>query len=215
MDEPKSPTVIEQAAGHVLTQSVLTIISVISAGPLAALLPVLAGSLAAERQKARVELCLSEITSILSGHDQEIRNLSDEQYKIINETVLALFHTTEQEKLKYLRAIVANTLNVHDFKPQEATVLSRVVRDISAEEAEYVIRTFRYSGIHLMATEKGQEFSDNILRVDPHSRDAFIVGGLMSLGLLVPAEPTWNAPNVLRFSSIVVKLIVLLREPGA
>ena len=66
-----------------------------------------------------------------------------------------------------------------------------------------------------MATAEGQEFTDNILRVNPASRDALIVAGLMSLGILVPAEPTYDAPNILRFSGIVAKLISLLTGPSA
>lgn len=213
MDKPKAPSSIERISGSVVTQSALAAISALSAGPLAALLPILAGSLAAERQKVRVERFLCDITEVLEQHEEEIRNLSDEKYKLINETVLALLQTTEQAKLKYLRAVVANTLSAADFRSQEATVLSRVIRDMSAEEAEYLLGTFEYAGVHLMKPQSGPELLDNILRVDPDSHEALLVSGLMSLGLLVPAEPTWDAPNVLRFSSIVAKLIAILQTP--
>lgn len=195
-----------------MTQSALTVISAVSAGPLAALLPVLAGSLAAERQKLRVEQCFSEIVQLLEEQKELVRNLSDEQYKIVNEAALAVFQTTDQKKLRYLRAAVANVLNTEEIKSQDAAVLARVIRDISADEAEYVMRTFHYAGIHLMAENGGAQLLDKILRVDPDSREALIVSGLMSLGLLVPAEPTWDSPNILRFSGIVSKLIVLLRN---
>ena len=215
MSKLASPTGVEEISGHIVTQTALAAISAIAAGPLAALLPVLAGSLAAERQKARVEKCLAEIDTILQVHSESIRSLSDEQYKLINESVLAPLQTTQQKKLDYLRSVVANSLSAQGLKFQEVAVLSRVIRDISAEEADYLLQSFQYQGIHLMATAEGQEFTDNILRVNPASRDALIVAGLMSLGILVPAEPTYDAPNILRFSGIVAKLISLLTGPSA
>lgn len=211
MSQLKSPTAIERVAGNLVTESALTVLAAIAGGPLAPLLPVLANSLASERQRVRVEQALADIGGILEAHETQIRDLTDEQYKIINEAVLALLQTTHTEKLKYLRAAVGNALTMRDVQPQEAVVLSRVVRDIAAEEAAFLVQHFSFDGIHLTAAPEGQEFTDNILRVNPASRDALIVSGLLSLGLLLPAEPTWNAPNVLRFSSVVAKLIVLLK----
>lgn len=211
MGQLESSTAVEKVAGNLVTQSALTVVAALAGGPLAALLPVLAGSLASERQRARVEQALVAISGILESHATKIRDLTDEQYKVINESVLALLQTTQAEKLSYLRAVVANAIAMREIEPQEATVLSRVVRDISAEEAAFLIRYFAFDGIHLMAPPAGQQFTDNIVRIDPGSKEALVVSGLLSLGLLAPAEPTWDAPNVLRFSRIVAKLIALLK----
>lgn len=135
----------------------------------------------------------------MEKHAVEIRDLTDEQYKIINETVLTLLQTTHSEKLKYLRTVIENATLMQDIQSQEAAILTRVVRDISAEEATFVINNFSFDGFHLMATSPEQHFTDNILRINPTSRDALKISGLLSLGLLSPAEPTYDAPNVLRF----------------
>jgi hypothetical protein len=214
MSQLKPPTIAERVAGNIVAESALTVAATIATGPyalLAPLLPLLVKSLASERQIKRIEEALVDIARILAANETQIHNLTDEQYKIINETVLALLQTTHFEKLKYLRAAIENALVMQDIQPQEATVLSRVVRDISAEEVSFVINNFSFEGFHLIATHPEQEFADNILRVNPASRDALIVSGLLSLGLLLPAEPTYDAPNVLRFSSIVAKLIALLK----
>lgn len=208
-------TALERVAGSVATESTLTVLVAIAGGPLAALLPVLTKSLAAERQRKRVEQALADIGQVLQEHEDQIRDLSDDQYKIINESVLALFQTTHEDKLKYLRSAVKNAFELRDLAPQESISLSRVVRDISAEEVEYLMRTFQYAGIHLFAAPEDQKFTDNILRVNPKSRDALLVSGLLSLGLLVPAESTYGAPNVLRFSNLVAKLLALLKSPDA
>lgn len=215
MSKREDRSTLERATGSVVTESALTVLAAVAGGALAPLLPVLTKSLAAERQKARVEKALSEINQVLQDHGAEIRALNDEQYKIINETVLALLQTTHTEKLKYLRSAIENVLTMPEFLPEEAVILSRIVRDISAEEAAFLLRTFTHAGILLFALKEGQEASDNVLYVDPKSKDALIVSGLLALGLLVPGETTYGGPNILRFSGVVAKLIVLLRKPSA
>lgn len=215
MSQVKPPNRVEQSAGNVLTESALTAIAAVAGGPLAALLPVLAKSLASKRQRVRVESALVEISRVLDAHESQIQDLTDAQYKLVNEAVLALLQTTQFEKLTYLRSAVTNALDMRDLRPQEATLLSRVIRDISAEEAAFVVKHFAFDGFHLMAAPEGQKFSDNILRVNPSSHEALLVSGLLSLGLVLPAEPTYGALNVLRFSGIVVKLIALLKPRDA
>lgn len=209
------PSKLERLAGNVATESALTVVGAMAGGPLAPLLPILAKSLASERQRKRVESTLAEIGSVLAEQEEKINRLSDEQYKLINETVLAVLHTTHEEKLAYLRTVVRNSINTTNLRAEEAAILSRIVRDISAAEADFLLRTFQFVGIHLIETQAGEEFSDGILRIDPKSAEALTVSGLLSLGLLAPAEPTWDAPNVLRFTAVVAKLLVLLRSTDA
>lgn len=216
MSTHKDPSALERTTGNVVTESALTLLAAVAGGPLAPLLPVLAKSLAAERQKARVEQALSEINQVLQNHEADIRALNDAQYKIINETVLALLQTTHTEKLKFLRYAVENVLTIPEILPDEAVILSRIVRDISAEEATFLIRTFSYAGILLFALKEGQKPTlDDVLFVDPKSKDSLIVSGLLALGLLVPGDTTYGGPNILRYSALVAKLIALLRKPDA
>jgi hypothetical protein len=212
MSNSKTPTRLEKVTGSVATESALTILSAVVGGTLTPLLPVLTKSLASERQKARIEGALSEMNQLLEAQGEKIQHLSDEQYKVINETVLALLQTTQTEKLIYLRSAVENVLGIKELHHDEAVIISRIIRDISAEEAAFVVNAFKYDGVQLFLPEK-EITSDNVLRVDPKSKDALIVSGLLSLGLLVPGESTFGGPNVLRLSTVVAKLIVLLRAP--
>ncbi len=98
MTQLKPPTALERISGNVATESALTVVAALVGGPLAPLLPVLAKSLASERQKARLELAFMDINAALEEHGEQIRDLSDEQYKIINEAVLALLQTTQMGK---------------------------------------------------------------------------------------------------------------------
>lgn len=213
MTLPK-PTVLERVSGSLVTEAGLTAFGAIAGGVLAPLLPVLAKSLASERQRQRVEATLSQLNGVLERHEEVLRNLSDEQYKIINETVLTLLQTTQEEKLKYLRAVVENSLTENQLLPEEASVLSRIIRDISAEEIAFLLGAFRYSGVAL--TELPQppdEQEDNILHVSPSSREALAVSGFLSLGLVASGGPTWDL-TPLRFTRVVARLIALL-QPNA
>lgn len=122
------PSKTERIAGSLVTEVALAAAGAAAGGVLAPLLPVLAKSLASERQRKRVNVALEEIASTLNRHEDQIRRLSDEQYKLINEAVLTLLQTTQSEKLRYLRAFVENTLMESEMLPQEACVLSRIIR---------------------------------------------------------------------------------------
>lgn len=203
-------TNVERVAGSVATEGVLTIVGALAGGPLAALLPVLGKSLAAERQKARVEAALGEIDQLLREHEQALLSFSDAQYKLINEAILALLHTTAQEKMAYLKRVVQNAISMTAMDAQEAIVLSRVVRDISADEAKFLCANFGYERVQVASGDP--EHKMRVLNVKPGTPDALVVTGLVSLGILEAAEPTWDESGLLRYSKITAKLIALLQD---
>lgn len=208
------PSKTERIAGSLVTEVALAAAGAAAGGVLAPLLPVLAKSLASERQRKRVNVALEEIASTLNRHEDQIRRLSDEQYKLINEAVLTLLQTTQSEKLRYLRAFVENTLMESEMLPQEACVLSRIIRDISADEIEFLLTAFRYSGLALTKRAQPHEtMEDNLLFVSPTSAEALNVSGFIALGLVNAGESAWDF-TPLRFTRIVGKLIALLRQPN-
>lgn len=189
----------------------LTYVSALSGNPLAALLPILTSSLASERQKNRIEAALTEIDTTLQKHTKELRNIDDAQYKLINEAILSLLHTTSNKKIEYLRRAISNSLAITGILPQEAVVLSRIVRDISAEEADFLLKNFHYDRIQVASSAPEKE---KVLVVTPSSAEDLVVTGLVSLGLLRDGEPTWGG-GLLMFSPIVAKLLALLHEPNS
>jgi hypothetical protein len=203
-------TTLERVAGSVATEGALTVIASMAGGPLAALLPVLGHCLAAERQKSRVEAALIEIDATLRAHEQALDSISDAQYKLINEAILALLHTTAEEKMVYLKRAIRNALGFTLVDGQEAVVLSRVVRDISAAEAAFLCENFGYHRIQVASAEA--EHGMKVLFIKPSTPQALIVTGLVSLGVLESAEPTWDESGLLRYSSLTAKLIALLRD---
>lgn len=212
MSALKPPTTLEKVAGSLLAEAALTAIAATAGAPLSALLPVLGKSLAAERQRERVEATLREMNSILVRHEAELCHLTDQQYKFINEAVLALLHTTNERKMRLLRDVVKNSLSASSLPDQEAVFLSRIIRDISAEEAQFLLDHFSFHRIWLSELEPGD---NNVLTlaVKPATSDGQTVLGLITLGLVASAEPTFDDMGLFKFSPMAAKLIVLLRNP--
>ncbi len=205
---------LERVAGGLPAEAALTAIGAAAGTPLAALLPILSKSLAAERQKQRVESTLREMNLVLEQHATLLERLTDQQYKFINEAILALLHTSNVDKMVYLRNVVHNGLAAHELPDQEAVFLSRIIRDISADEAQFLISNFGYERLWLNESEPGDN-EHATFAVKPNTREGKIVLGLVTLGLLTAAEPTWDDSGLLRFTPMAAKLIALLREPGA
>jgi len=209
----KFPSTLEKAAGSLPVEVALTAIAAAAGTPLAALLPALGKSLASERQKQRVETTLREMNEVLLKHEAQLATLTDQQYKFINEAVLALLHTTNESKMGFLRNVVHNSLSASELPDQEAVFLSRVVRDISTEEAQFLIANFGYERIWLNESEPAEN-KRSTLAVKPSTPSGQVALGLLTLGLLTTAEPTWDDSGLLRFTPLAAKLIALLRKPA-
>ena len=205
----KPPTVVEKVSGSAATESSLAMLAVADGGIVSAALPILAKSLASERQRKRFEQAISEIGETLKAHEQIIRDLSDAQYKLIGEVILALAQTTDDEKVRYLKVAVRNSLGEIEIRPQEAVMLGRLLRDISADEASFLVRNFGFERVWF--NESPFNGTENIIAVKPSSSEGLVVAGLISLGLLLPAEPTWDDSGLMRFAPLVAKLLALLR----
>ena len=209
----KTPSNIEKIAGNPITQAALTAVAAAAGTPLASLLPVLANTLAAERQKSRVSAILKEMNDTISKHQSQLEVLTDQQYKFINEAVLALLHTTDERKMGFLRNVVQNGLSTPKLEDQEAVFLSRLIRDISAEEAGFLVENFGFERIWLNEIEPTEsEFLT--LAVKPNGPQGRVALGLLTLGLLTTAEPTYDETGLLRFTPFAAKLIALLKKPG-
>lgn len=110
-----------------------------------------------------------------------------------------------------------NGLEAADLVPEESAVLSRVIRDISAEEADFLLANFSYDSVRLANESKGSTDGDErtTLTVPPDSREGLVVVGLISLGLLNPGEPSWQGGDSYRYATVTAKLLALLRSDDA
>lgn len=217
------PSVFEKATSSLgttlaaaATPAALLALSTESPGVLvvaaAAMIPPLVDSLPAQRQKQRVEQWQKNVTADLELLKAQIQQLTDEQYQLINEVVSAASQTVSAEKLSYLRAAVRNTISMKEVTSQDAVLLGRIVRDISAQEANFVIKHFGYQYVHVSNTDRGEP---QTLSVSRTSADSLSVVGLEALGVLVFGTGTADGGNLLKFSTITAKLINLLQAEDA
>ena len=71
MSAIKPPSAAERVSGSLALEAVLTAVAAAAGTPLAALLPVLSKSLAAERHKLRVEATLRDLNDVLASHEAQ------------------------------------------------------------------------------------------------------------------------------------------------
>jgi hypothetical protein len=219
MESLKKPSLLEKAASSLPVQSGLTAVGAYAAnvmeggGPaIAAMLPVLATALASNRQAERVKEAITKIDSTLAAHSDQLAKISDAQYKLINEIVSAVFSTTCHAKLNLLQAAVAGAISSADLPSNHAVLLSRVLRDISFEELTFLRKYFSFS--HIELAEKPGGYKGNVATISRVSEEGLYASGLVALGLLVPAENTFDQMGLLRFSPLCSKLLALVEAPS-
>ncbi|HIE00890.1 MAG TPA: hypothetical protein EYP59_11485 [Thiotrichaceae bacterium] len=177
-----------------------------------ALLPVLTGTLAHGRATKRIESTIEEIKRLLHEHKEELDKINDAQYKIITETISTIYKTIEEDKLNYLRRVVRNTISHAAITDHEAALISRIIRDLSADEAIFLVNNSHYLEIVIKHYEINTEEKDTVLYIDATDEKIPIVNGLSNLGLLLLRPASYGGKTVeYRFSPIAVKLGGLLK----
>ncbi len=217
----KPPSAIERVSGNSATVIGSATLAAIDGSALTALLPVLGTTLASERHRARVESAIAEINQQLAAQGDKLRQMSDAQYKLINETVLTVFHTTCDEKVKYLKTVINNSLNLDDLKLHDATELARLLRDISAAEVDFLIRYFHHENVMIILPSQAmlkdsygnEPHYESVLFLDMHSNEGRVALGLSSLGIVARAGERVMDNSLLKFMPITAKLIALLQKP--
>lgn len=237
--EIKKETLIEKGSGNLATSLAVTAIGSITAGPLGAILGVLINTLANERYKKRIEGTLQEIAVEFERLHQKINSISDSQYKLIYESLVTIHQTIEEEKLSYLKNSIYNAIVLDDVTYHQASIISRIIRDISVKEAQFLIaREFnneKYNSMCLdfqalpqQSISAGQgnkvtttlviEFKapiyvkDEVLHISGGAEQIDLLNGLIALGLLILSKMTAGG-QYYWYAPIVDKLRKLLEPP--
>jgi hypothetical protein len=207
------PTDTEKIAGHLATKLAANAVAVAGAtfSPLAAFVPVLFDSLASQRQSERLNATLSEIRGLLAEHTEQLRHVSDDQYKIINEAIAAAFCTTQPDKFQLLKNVVRNGVQQSTLVENLSDALARVVRDISAGEAKFLANNFHYDVFVITAEVAELPIGERIQVVKPGTPDEVLVSGLINLGLLYSKSTRWDAMGF-DWSPLAPKLLALIRD---
>ncbi len=211
-----TPTMVERISGSVVTETALTLGAALAAAAVVGttgalmvpILPVLAKYPAAERSKKRVEQALTEISADVERLSEELSKITDPNYRVLNEVILAVFQTTDEEKIKLLKTAVQNAVIGDALTVNESYALPRVLRDISPAEVRFIAQKFSYQ--RLQITEHGDHSDAEVFRTPPGSMDATLITGLSTLGLLEPGPTTYGGIGTMRFTTLAGKLLTLL-----
>lgn len=203
-------TSLEKFTSNIGIKGAANTVAVIGATitPLAAFVPFLVDALASGRQGERLERMFCELTAITTAHSEKLKNLSDDQYKIVSEVISAAFYTINQDKLDLLKRAAANALLDGEAVSQVSDALSRAIRDISASEASFIMQNFKYE---MFIITNDTEVLDGAMAIRPRSNDEIILSGLLNLGLLYSKAPRWDIITF-EWSPLVVKLIRLIKN---
>ena len=140
---------LEKLTGNLATKSAGTTVGILGATvtPLAAFIPLLLETLASGRQAKRLEDSFKHIELILQEHETFINDMTDDQYKIINESISSALYTINNNKLDYLVTVIANTATQPNACAGVSDHLSRVIRDISADEIIFLLKNISSVGV--------------------------------------------------------------------
>jgi hypothetical protein len=115
--------------------------------PLAAFVPFLVQTFASGRQAQRLEKMFGELTAVIESQSEKLKELTDDQYQLINETISAAFYTVDDKKILLLKNAVVTAIEEPDIADSASEALSRVIRDISADEARFIVKNYGYSEV--------------------------------------------------------------------
>jgi hypothetical protein len=203
-------SIVEKVTNSFAVNAAATAVGVFGATitPLAAFIPFLVKSLGSSRHAKRLERMILELEAILEQQSEQIKNLTDDQYKVVNEAISAAFYTINEDKLEFLKRAILNSINNSDLVASASDLLSRIIRDISADEARFVVHSASYRSIAVMDIPEPIE---GVLFLKRGSVEETILSGLINLGL-VYLQTSRAGMIDYEWSPLVPKLIALLKE---
>lgn len=203
-------SMVEKVSNSLPVNAAATAVGIFGATitPLAAFIPFLVKSLGSSRQTKRLEKMMQELETVLERQSEQIESLTDDQYKVVNEAISAAFYTINEDKLEFLKRTIMNSINDPDLVASASDLLSRIVRDISADEARFIVRNASYKSI---SVEDVSEPLEGVLFLKRGSAEETILSGLINLGL-VYLQTSRAGMIDYEWSPLVPKLIALLKE---
>jgi len=205
MEDKKSN--LEKITGNISVQASATAAAALVGGPLAALVPLLLATISGTRHDERIKNALSEICITLENMKDLVDQMTDPSYKLLNDAILCLPHSVQEEKIKYLKTCITRCITNDRLNMHNATKIGRLLRDISAEEISFISK-YRDTPITFSSTG---ELHDGV-NIDKFSEDGNIATGLVSLGLLVEVGSVgeFSAVSHLKFNDVAFELLKLV-----
>lgn len=211
----EEPTKLEAIADGLPAGMAMTVIAASSGGIAAALLPLLGGALANSRYKARIERTLLEIATRLKSLEGQLRNITDENYQLLNNLIVVCLQTANERKLKMLANAVENSIIIEGISDFDSAQMSRIISEISADEVLFLLN---------LDPKKEIEIDNGLGETDMHSIECTIfkddsvesemVRNLFAVGVFKRGVRTWGQLERYAFTRVCGKLRQLLDGSG-
>jgi hypothetical protein len=216
-----SKSALEKVTDNLVVQMGGAALAVASGAWWAALLPVLTNSLANGRAQTRIGAALHELNRRLGEVSDQVKNLSDAQYRLIGGVVIAMCETVDDGKLSLLKDAAVNAVGSEDLDGFQAQVFSRILRDISVAEVAFLAehegrRWISFAEPRTVGPIASLE-NPPPLFVDKTGGQGAVAIGLIHLGLIVrsSSEGLSSDQGAYTFSPLVTPFLRLLKEPNS
>lgn len=210
----ESKSLVEKVSGSTSVSAGVTVVAAISGTWLAALLPVFTTVIASGRFQKRIEDAIQDINRRLEVDHERINNLSDQQFKLVNESLQALFSCTDDEKIALLKTAAVNSVCVEDLDAHEATVLSRALREVSAVEMYFLRKIVVHKELMVVSRSESKAWEKpeeaEIFPIEAGSSDNAILAGLANLGLVISTGSGFGGTINYRPSNTARRLVELV-----
>lgn len=219
MSNNNEPTIVEKISGNPILNIASNLFALATSsysGGISALVSPFMGILTSELYQKRIADKWLEISKDLEAQQEKLNNLTDAQFKLINEISCTVLSTIHEEKLAYLRNAINNTLDEGKILDHESVLISRIIRDISVDEIKFLLDpTFNgqeYEEIYIGTTVESDHIENNALLLSENSNSASAVWGLNNLGLFLSITGFGSTGNIYQYIPIAEKVRSLLRE---
>jgi len=206
-------TFLEKVTANIATTGTATLIAASSGAFVAPLLPVLTSALASGRYRKRVEEELLFLNSAFEKQEEKLKNISDSQFKLINDSISAIFHNVDEKKLEYLRNAAINAVSAELIESHESIMISRVLRDISTYEIIFLSEIIDYTEIIILSEPDPSKTQDDKLYLDIEDDRVTTLSGLVNLGLVVVVASGFGGTMNYHISTFAEKVLNLVQKP--
>lgn len=198
---------VEKLSGALTTGVLMTAVGVVSGNPLAAFLPLLAATPAARRHKDRIEKSLTELHERLLPLESQLATLTDAQFQYVGELAGSIIRSTNEKKIEVLKHAIERGVASAEPIERFGTQLARLLRDITPEEAAFLLEHEKYKEILIDFDAKNESGVVTVKRGTP---DYELLGGLLTLGLLHYSQHRLQV-DAYYFSDIARSLVEVLK----
>lgn len=196
--------------GSPITATAATALATLSGGA-AVFLPTLTGCFAQIRSESRVKETFEELNRRLGEVESLCKNMSDHQYKLINEIVFTALQTVDPKKLDALQDLAVGSVFQPDLEEYEAVVLARTLRDISVTELSFVRSLNSFDEITVFnPTLDGFKPRKNQQVFENESFEHSLLKSLVAIGMLDVKETGFGGTENYHLTAISRRIIAMM-----